>query len=79
LDGEKYLKNIYFSSSAIDCTRSVQPAGKMITSVAWERRHLVMENAVFDVHVTNRKLEFIVTLQSLASTWQRCRLSKCDY
>jgi hypothetical protein len=79
LGGGKYLKNIYFGSSAADCTRSVQPTGKMITSVAGERRRSVMKNPVSDAHATNRNLEFIATLQSLASTWQRYRRSKCDY
>jgi hypothetical protein len=75
----KYLKNIHFGSSAADCTRSVQPTGKMITSVAGERRRSVMKNPVSDARATNRNLEFIATLQSLASTWQRRRRSKCDY
>jgi hypothetical protein len=75
----KYLKNIYFGSSAADCTRSVQPAGKMITGVAGEHGRLVVKDPVFDAHAINRNLEFIATLQSLASTWRGYRRSECGY
>jgi hypothetical protein len=51
----------------------------MITSVAGERRRLVVKNPVFDAPATNRTLEFIATLQSLASTWHGHRRNECDY
>jgi hypothetical protein len=79
LDGRKYPKNICFGSSATDCTRSVQPARKMITSVAGERGRSTAKNLVSSAHAINRRLEFIATLQSLASAWQRYRPNECDY
>jgi hypothetical protein len=79
LDGRKYPKNIDYCRSAADCTRSQHSAGKMITRMAGERGRSVMKNPVFDAHATNRNLEFIATLQLLASIWHGYRRNECDY